>query len=96
MSAVLLLGASSDMATAIARKFAQDNYDIILAGRNVQQLSEFKTDLEIRYKIRAEVVQFDALDFASHENFYRNPPIPGDCFAVLLCCCFLSRSLQEM
>jgi len=31
MSAVLLLGASSDMATAIARKFAQDNYNIILA-----------------------------------------------------------------
>ena len=74
MSAVLLLGASSDMATAIARKFAQDNFDIILAGRNVQQLSEFKTDLEIRYNIKTEVVKFDAIDFASHESFYKNLP----------------------
>jgi len=78
MSAVLLLGASSDMATAIARKFAQDKYDIILAGRNVQQLSEFKTDLEIRYKVRAETVKFDALDFGSHESFYKNLPFHPD------------------
>ena len=78
MSAVLILGASSDMATAIARKFAQDKFDILLAGRNVQQLSEFKTDLEIRYKVKAEVVKFDALDFANHESFYKNLPFHPD------------------
>jgi short-subunit dehydrogenase len=78
MSAVLLLGASSDMATAIARKFAQDNFDIMLAGRNVKQLSEFKTDLEIRYKIKAEAVYFDAIDFASHTSFYKNLPFRPD------------------
>ena len=78
MSAVLLLGASSDMATAIARKFAQDKFDILLAGRNVQQLSELKTDLEIRYKVKAEVVKFDALDFANHESFYKNLPFHPD------------------
>lgn len=78
MSSVLLLGASSDMATAIARKFAQDKFDIILAGRNVQQLSEFKTDLEIRYNIKSAVVFFDATDFASHESFYKNLPFHPD------------------
>lgn len=78
MPAVLLLGASSDMATAIARKFAQDKYDIILAGRNVQQLSAFKTDLEIRYNVKAEAVKFDALDYASHPSFYNNLPFHPD------------------
>lgn len=78
MSAVLLLGASSDMATAIARRFAQDKYDIILAGRNTTPLAAFKTDLEIRYKVKAEIVQFDATDFASHNSFYKNLPVHPD------------------
>ena len=78
MPAVLLLGASSDMATAIARKFAQAHYDIILAGRNTQQLEEFKTDVEIRYQVKAAVVHFDAVDFASHTSFYTNLPFNPD------------------
>ena len=78
MPAVLLLGASSDMATAIARKFAQDKFDIILAGRNTEQLLEFKTDLEIRYNVKAEVVQFDAVNFESHTLFFKNLPFYPD------------------
>lgn len=78
MPAVLLLGASSDMATAIARKFAQDKFDIILAGRSTEQLLEFKTDLEIRYNVKAEVVQFDAVDFESHASFFNNLPFYPD------------------
>ena len=78
MSAVLLLGASSDMATAIARKFAQDKYDVILAGRNTLQLEEFKTDVEIRYQVKAAVAQFDAVDFVSHSSFYNNLPFKPD------------------
>ena len=34
MSTVLILGATSDMAIAIARKFASRGYDIQLAARN--------------------------------------------------------------
>lgn len=82
MSSILLLGASSDMATAIARKFAQDKFDIILAGRNVQQLAEFKTDLEIRYNIKSAAVYFDAKDFVSHESFYKNLPFNPD---IIIC-----------
>ncbi|MGI8950690.1 MAG: SDR family oxidoreductase [Chitinophagaceae bacterium] len=78
MPAVLLLGASSDMSTAIARKFAQDKFDIILAGRNTEQLSALKTDLEIRYKIRAEIAEFDALNYSTHFSFYKNLPINPD------------------
>lgn len=78
MPAVLLLGATSDMATAIARKFAQDKFDIILAGRNTKPLEEFKTDLEIRYQIKAAVVQFDAVNFSSHATFYKDLPFNPD------------------
>lgn len=72
MPSVLILGASSDIAIATARMFAKDNYDIILAGRDIQSLNAFRGDLEIRYKVKAEAVAFDALDFISHRFFFEN------------------------
>jgi short-subunit dehydrogenase len=71
MGSVLLLGANSDIAIAIARKFAQQGYDIILASRNQEALIPLKDDLQIRYKIEAKTVMFDALDFDSHKSFYQ-------------------------
>lgn len=78
MASVLLLGANSDMAVAIARKFAQNKYDILLAGRNVELLSTLKADLQIRYNVRAEVVRFDALKYDEHSSFYYNLPFHPD------------------
>ncbi len=78
MPSVLLLGASSDMATAIARKFAQDKYNVILAGRETESLMDLKTDLEIRYNVKAEAVKFDANNFSEHQLFYQNLPFNVD------------------
>lgn len=72
MPTVLILGAGSDIAIATARIFAKDKHDIILAGRDVQSLDAFRRDLEIRYKIKAEAIAFDALDFGSHRSFFEN------------------------
>ncbi|MBS1975133.1 MAG: short-chain dehydrogenase, partial [Bacteroidetes bacterium] len=38
MPTVLVLGATSDIAMAIAKKFAANHYAIQLAGRNTEQL----------------------------------------------------------
>lgn len=70
MPTVLILGAGSDMAVAIARQFAAEKYDIQLAARNTSFLQAQQQDLEIRYSIRATTHAFDALDFGSHAAFY--------------------------
>jgi short-subunit dehydrogenase len=70
MPTVLILGAGSDMAVAIARQFAAEKYDIQLAARNISFLQAQQQDLEIRYGVKATTHAFDALDFASHPAFY--------------------------
>lgn len=71
---VLILGAASDMAVAIARQFASAGYSITLAARNVEKLQALEADLKVRYKVPVFSVYFDALDFASHPEFYRSLP----------------------
>ncbi|MGO4291414.1 SDR family oxidoreductase [Chitinophaga sp. RAB17] len=70
MPTVLILGAGSDMAVAIARKFASEKYDIQLAGRQMAALQPQQQDLQVRYGITATAHTFDANDFNSHAGFY--------------------------
>jgi decaprenylphospho-beta-D-erythro-pentofuranosid-2-ulose 2-reductase len=67
---LLILGASSDIARAIARKFASQGWDLLLAGRDPELLSRDAADLRMRYKVNAEPLKFDALDFESHVGFW--------------------------
>ncbi|HRE50185.1 MAG TPA: SDR family oxidoreductase [Flavitalea sp.] len=70
MPTVLILGAASDMAMAIAEKFASKGYALQLAARNAQRLEPVKSDLEIRYGIAVQLVEFDALSFEAHQLFF--------------------------
>lgn len=70
MSTVLILGAGSDMAVALARHFGKEKYNVLLAGRNLPALQALQNDLQIRYGITAKACLFDALDFNSHRAFY--------------------------
>jgi short-subunit dehydrogenase len=70
MPTVLILGAASDMAIAIAEKFASKGYHIQLAARNVQRLEPLQSDLAIKYSSRVSTHEFDALDFDSHAGFF--------------------------
>lgn len=75
MPTALILGATSDMGMAVARKFAKEKYDIQLAGRNTTALAPLKSDLEIRFGISCTAHQFDAADFNSHQAFYDSLPV---------------------
>lgn len=70
MNWLLILGARSDIAKAVAHKFAQNGFNIYLAARNHQKLERDVTDIEIRYHIKAQAVEFDALDYNGHQDFY--------------------------
>src|SRR5690349_16659231 len=72
MPTVLLLGAASDMAVAIAKKFASNGYTIQLAARNAEKLKPLQSDISIRYNTPVTLHEFDALQFNSHERFFAN------------------------
>lgn len=79
---VLILGAGSDMAVAIARKYAAENYAIQLAARKPETLYALQQDLQIRNNVTVTSHAFDALDFESHTAFYQSLPVkPG----VVIC-----------
>jgi len=65
---VLILGATSSIARAVAGEFASHGYDLILAGRDCEEMQTQAADLEIRYGVKARVYPFDALDLESHER----------------------------
>ncbi|MCC6286435.1 MAG: SDR family oxidoreductase [Chitinophagaceae bacterium] len=82
MSVALILGATSDIGKAIARKFAENKYQVLLACRNTAALSTFVSDMNIRYGIPCHSYSFDATDFSSHEKFYNDLPLKPD---VVIC-----------
>jgi decaprenylphospho-beta-D-erythro-pentofuranosid-2-ulose 2-reductase len=69
---LLILGATSDMALALARKFGTQGYSLTLAARNVERLHATQSDIQIRQNVAVDIVHFDALDLNSHEQFYNN------------------------
>ncbi len=70
---LLILGANSDVAWATAKVFAQHTgAALTLASRDMEMLEKKVDDLRARFDGSAQAVPFDALDFASHEDFYAN------------------------
>jgi len=77
---LLVLGANSEVAQEIARKFAQaERANLYLASRDLELLQKGAHDIEIRYQVEAKSIFFDALDYASHAEFYEklNPKPDG-------------------
>lgn len=70
MPTVLILGAASDIAIAIAEKFASAGFNIQLAARHVERLQPLQPDLAIKYTSRVSIHEFDALAFDSHADFF--------------------------
>jgi len=70
MAWILILGARSDIARAVAHRFAREGFNIYLAARRHEELAADEADLQIRYGIQAKALEFDVLDRDSHSAFY--------------------------
>src|SRR5271154_1730464 len=70
MPTVLILGAGSDIGMAIAKKFASEKYDILLAARNPGRLKPLESDIQIRYGVECRSTTFDALQYSEHAAFF--------------------------
>ena len=69
---VLVVGASSAIGRAVAQRWAEAGNDLILAGRDLDDIRRTAADLRIRTGRRIEVLAFDALAFDTHEAFWKN------------------------
>lgn len=67
---ILIVGAKSDIAKAVAHEYARLGHGLILAGREIEALRSFAADLQIRYGIHTLLSEFDIADFYSHQSFY--------------------------
>ena len=80
---VLILGANSDIGRALAHQYAKEGYSLYLAARNAtERLSPDVSDLQLRYQATAIPLEFDALHYDTHPNFYAQmAPSP----AIVIC-----------
>lgn len=72
MPTVLILGATSDIGIAIARKFAAEGFNIQLAARKAEDLSTLRSDITIRYNVNCATYAFDAGKIGEHRSFFQS------------------------
>jgi short-subunit dehydrogenase len=89
---ILIVGATSDIARAVADRLASAKHDLILTGRDVEELGKTACDLRVRHGVQVEVVKFDALAFADHPAFWEAclGQAKGDLAGVVLCHGFMA------
>jgi len=80
---VLVLGATSGIARAIAAALARRGYALYLAGRDADEVARVAADLSLRYRVPVHHGRFDALAVRTHGAFVRRvadeakPPLAG-------------------
>ena len=65
----LVLGGSSAIANAFAHEAAAAGHDVLLAGRDLDDLKRSAADIAIRHGVAAEALAFDAVDYDRHPDF---------------------------
>jgi decaprenylphospho-beta-D-erythro-pentofuranosid-2-ulose 2-reductase len=70
VTTVLILGATSDIAHAVARAYAKAGRAVILAARRHERLDADVADLVLRYGVAARAVEFDAVDIANRAGLF--------------------------
>ena len=58
----LIIGASSGLGRELAKKFAEENNNLVLVSRDERDLNAIKSDLEIKYNVNINIL---TLDFSS-------------------------------
>ena len=66
---ILIIGAKSDIAVAVAYKFASEGYNLQLAARNSSELDAVISDLKIRYEINVSNHEIDILKYETFSDF---------------------------
>ncbi|MCS6981844.1 MAG: SDR family oxidoreductase [Flavobacteriales bacterium] len=71
---VLILGALSDVALAMAELYASRGYRLLLAARQSERLERIVSDLRLRFNAEVKALEFDARQYDSHQEFVDSLP----------------------
>jgi decaprenylphospho-beta-D-erythro-pentofuranosid-2-ulose 2-reductase len=82
---VLILGATSGIARGTADAFARRGRNLILAGRDEEELQRISSDLSIRYGIDTRIRLLDIVDLASYEEFCSTLLHEGEQLSGVVC-----------
>lgn len=63
---VIVFGAASGIGRAVADELARRGYDLVLAGRDGEELAAVASDLRLRYGVATSCQAFDALALETH------------------------------
>jgi len=69
MPRLLIISATSDMAKACARLYAEKGFDLVLASRNLEETEILAKDISLRFNKNVECHQLNVQDYASHTVF---------------------------
>ena len=72
MKRILIIGATSSIATAVARLCAQDGSALCLLGRDADKLTALATDLSVRGASEVSTFCFNASDIKQHSQTLEN------------------------
>ena len=65
---ILIIGGKSDIALAIAYKFAAKGWNLQFTARNSSELEKVSKDIKIRYQINISIYELDVLDFNNFKD----------------------------
>lgn len=77
-SSVLILGALSDVALAMAEHYASQGCRLLLAARQAERLDRIVSDLRLRFNVDVQGLEFDACHYDSHQAFVDSLPVLPD------------------
>lgn len=84
---IVILGAGSGIAKALCQRMAARGCGLVLCGRNAEELQRDAADLQTRHQTNATVLEFDALNFDSHNELWNQclAQFDGQVDGVVLC-----------
>jgi hypothetical protein len=65
---ILIFGATSDVAQELAKQYVQKGDEVSLLGRHPESLQPFKSDLQVRYDGKINLIEFDILNYKSPDK----------------------------
>lgn len=94
-SGQVIVGATSEIARAVARELAKDGKPLLLAARDGEELEVLAEDLRIRSGVEVTTITIDVADFDTHEDFVnRCISALGTVEGIVLCQGFMADQEQ--
>lgn len=91
MPTVLIIGANAGIGRALATEFASHQNDLILAGRDLEELQALAADISLRYNVSARAERVDVLNFDALQSALKAciSPAGDSLLGVVLCTGYL-------